>query len=306
MPAVTIGLPFYNCASTLRFAIESIKQQTFKDWELIIIDDGSTNGTFQLLSNEWDERIRMVRYNDNRGLAFRLNEITRLARGNFIARMDADDLMHPRRIERQMEMLRVTGASIVTTEAFVIDSNNKVLGQRRPSRTYQTPQQVLRHNGPIHPTMMACREFFVRCPYLCEPRRAEDLAMWTTALKTEKVVTLPDRLHFYREDTAFDFPKYRRTMAAHRQIFRQFAPEHGGLPLLVELYCRSYIKEYSYCIAELIGARESIAARRRLIPLELSEEADAQMIVDAISMAVATDQLQESSHAVAKDRGYDD
>jgi glycosyltransferase involved in cell wall biosynthesis len=287
MPAVTIGLPFHNSASTITFAIESIKQQTFEDWELVIIDDGSANGSFHLPSNECDERIRMVRHNDNRGLAFRLNEITSLARGTFIARMDADDLMHPQRIERQMEVLRVTGASIVTTEAFVIDSNNKVLGQRRPSRTYQTPQQVLRHNGPIHPTMMAYREFFERCPYLCEPRRAEDLAMWTTALKTEKIVTLPDRLHFYREDTAFDFPKYRQTLAAHRQIFRKCAPEHGGLSLLVELYCRSYAKEYSYRIAELIGARESIAGRRRIMSLKPSEEADAQMIVDAISTAEA-------------------
>lgn len=287
MPAVTIGLPFHNSASTIGFAIKSIKQQTFEDWELVIIDDGSANGSFHLPPNECDERIRMVRHNDNRGLAFRLNEITSLARGTFIARMDADDLMHPRRIERQMEMLRVTGASIVTTEAFVIDSNNKVLGQRRPSRTYQTPQEVLRHNGPIHPTMMAYREFFERCPYQCEPRRAEDLAMWTTALKTEKIVTLPDRLHFYREDTAFDFPKYRRTLAAHRQIFRKLAPEHGGFSLLVELYCRSYAKEYFYRIAELIGARESIAGRRRIMPLKPSEEADAQMIVDAISTAEA-------------------
>src|SRR5580704_6162410 len=167
MPALTIGLPFYNSAATLRLAVESVRRQTFEDWELILIDDGSTDGSSEMIDGELDGRMRLVRHADNRGLAYRLNEITSLAKGEFVARMDADDLMHPRRIKRQLEVLRDTGVNIVTSDAFVIDDTNRVLGGRPPSRFYQTPKQVLRHNGPIHATMLARRDFFCRSPYMC-------------------------------------------------------------------------------------------------------------------------------------------
>src|SRR5438067_2030114 len=107
MPAeLSIGLPSFNAGRFLREAVQSIVAQTFADWELIVVDDGSNDGSFSTLANIGDSRVHI--YSDGRhcGLAARLNQIVDLARGRYIGRMDADDLSHPRRFEMQMDFLR--------------------------------------------------------------------------------------------------------------------------------------------------------------------------------------------------------
>ena len=92
-PLLTVGIPFHNNEKTLLDAIRSIFSQTFQDWELILVDDGSTDDSLKLALSVEDPRVRVLPSDDqNRLLAARLNEITQAARGEFIARMDADDL----------------------------------------------------------------------------------------------------------------------------------------------------------------------------------------------------------------------
>ncbi|MCX8156680.1 MAG: glycosyltransferase [Verrucomicrobiae bacterium] len=105
-PAVTVLLPVYNAAATLRTAIRSICAQTFSDWELLVVDDGSTDDsaviTQQLALN--DRRIRLLR-RPHEGLVAALEAGLQEARGRYIARMDADDICYPDRMEKQVEML---------------------------------------------------------------------------------------------------------------------------------------------------------------------------------------------------------
>jgi hypothetical protein len=79
-------------------------------------------------------------------------------------------------------------------------------------------------------------------------------------------------------------------------VFRQYAPRCGGVALLAELYCRSYIKEYTYRVAARIGATASVSARRRVVPLETGEKAKAQVTVDAISMAIDNGRSRDLGH----------
>ncbi|MGL5269675.1 MAG: glycosyltransferase family 2 protein, partial [Selenomonadaceae bacterium] len=102
---VSIGLPFYNDEKTLRYTIQSILLQSYTDWELILLDDGSTDGSLAIAKSIKDKRVRVVSDNENKGLAVRLNEIANLANGQYLARMDADDLMHPDRIKEQVLFL---------------------------------------------------------------------------------------------------------------------------------------------------------------------------------------------------------
>ena len=102
---VTIGLPFYNDRLTLELAIKSIFAQTYKNWELILVDDGSTDGSLNIAKKITDKRVRIISDEKNKGLIFRLNQIASLAKGKYLARMDADDLMQPTRIEKQVEFL---------------------------------------------------------------------------------------------------------------------------------------------------------------------------------------------------------
>ena len=104
--SVTIGIPFLNARRYLEDAVRSVFAQTHGDWELLLIDDGSTDGSIAVVRHLDDPRVRVLGDGSNRGLCARLNQIASLAQGTYLARMDADDLMHPERIERQLKFLR--------------------------------------------------------------------------------------------------------------------------------------------------------------------------------------------------------
>src|SRR3954468_15780628 len=104
-PRVTIGLPFVNSGETLPNAIRSVFAQTYDDWELILCDDGSTDISLEIARSVRDARVRVLSDGKNVGLPCRLNQIAAVARGEMLARMDADDLMHPNRIAAQVALL---------------------------------------------------------------------------------------------------------------------------------------------------------------------------------------------------------
>ena len=112
-PLISVAMPVYNGERYLAKAIDSILAQTFADFELIIIDDGSTDNSLQVLHEyqKRDARIRLVA-RENRNLATTLNDLIDLARGKWIARMDQDDIALPHRFERQLQWLEETGADI--------------------------------------------------------------------------------------------------------------------------------------------------------------------------------------------------
>lgn len=102
VPEITVLMAVYNGEAYLREAIESILDQTFRDFELIIIDDGSTDTSAAIIQNFADQRVKFVKNDTNIGLGASLNRGIELARGTYIARMDADDISLPYRLERQL------------------------------------------------------------------------------------------------------------------------------------------------------------------------------------------------------------
>jgi glycosyltransferase involved in cell wall biosynthesis len=110
-------------------AIRSIIWQTLTDWELILIDDGSRDDSAARAAKFGDPRIRIIRHDESRGLACRLNEAVRLARGEFIARMDADDICYPQRLAAQVALLRSDSSlDVVTCKALVFRGEGDPVG----------------------------------------------------------------------------------------------------------------------------------------------------------------------------------
>lgn len=104
-PTISVILPTYNDAAYLQHSIDSILEQTFRDFELIVIDDGSTDGTQSVLDGYTDSRMVKLKNDSNKGLIFSLNRGLDAANGKYIARMDADDISYPKRLERQYEYM---------------------------------------------------------------------------------------------------------------------------------------------------------------------------------------------------------
>lgn len=157
MPKVSIIMGVYNCKNfaLLRKSVDSILNQTFRDYEFIICDDGSTNDTLKELHDiaQQDDRIRIVAYKKNRGVNHALNRCLSVAIGEYIARQDDDDISKPKRLEKQVEFLDVHSEySIVGTCANVFDDKG-VWGE------YKVPEKPKKNdflwNNPfMHPITM--------------------------------------------------------------------------------------------------------------------------------------------------------
>jgi len=106
LPLVTVAMPVFNAGKYLKMAVLSIVKQTFTNWELIIIDDGSTDDALQNIADIKDDRILFLKDGINKGLAERLNEAIDMARGQYFARMDQDDVSYPERFEHQIKALQ--------------------------------------------------------------------------------------------------------------------------------------------------------------------------------------------------------
>ncbi|HEY1214475.1 MAG TPA: glycosyltransferase, partial [Bryobacteraceae bacterium] len=139
MSIISIGLPVYNATRTLKLAVASVLGQSFQDWELIICDDASTDDSFEIATSIRDARIRVVRNARNLGLSACLDRFVELAQAPLVARMVSDDLLHPDRLRRQVDVFEAhSDIEVVSTDAFVVDDHNRVLGGRRKGEIVPT------------------------------------------------------------------------------------------------------------------------------------------------------------------------
>src|ERR1019366_8830702 len=137
-PIVSIGMPVFNCAGTVAQAISSILNQTFNDWELLIIDDGSTDNTMEIAASFDDPRIIVTRGGENKRLPTRLNECISRAKGRFFARMDGDDIAYPGRLQCQLEYLQSHHeVDLVGGWVVVFRNDGTALGVRRGFLTHE-------------------------------------------------------------------------------------------------------------------------------------------------------------------------
>jgi len=128
-PLITVALPVFNAGHFLEIAVRSIVNQTFSDWELLIIDDGSTDDALHSINKLLDARIRILRDGLNKGLPERLNQAIDLARGKFFARMDQDDVSFPERFARQLKYLKDNPqVDVVAVQSVTVSDDNMIIG----------------------------------------------------------------------------------------------------------------------------------------------------------------------------------
>jgi len=213
-PRFTIGIAFFNPGVHFREALASVFEQTRQDWELILLDDGSTDGSLRLAQSLSDSRVRVVHDRLRRGLNVRLNQISSLATGDIVVRMDADDIMFRERLEKLDEALRAADENtVVGSAAISIDEHSRILGLR------QVPQRVrgyTREAPVIHPTIAARREWFLRNPYDEAPvfHRAQDVELWMRVANQTTFLNIQRPLIFYRESSRYRIDVHFANIAA--------------------------------------------------------------------------------------------
>ena len=241
-------MPVYNGERYLREAVESILRQTFSDFEFLIIDDGSRDGTSAILRSYRDDRIRVFENEHNLGLIAALNKGLQMARGEYVARMDADDISLPRRLERQLDyMERHRNICVASSYFRHIDEQHRVLETCRPeTRDFliSFKMHVEGYNPICHPAAMF-RTKPVRDAggYSAEFPHAEDGALWFRLDSLGlKFGIVPRILFLYRY---------------HRQQITQTKSEEAS---------RSHFTAHAQHLACLLGEPVEIAEVARLSP----------------------------------------
>ncbi len=237
---VSVILPVFNGENYLRFAVESVLEQTFRDFELIVVDDGSKDSTPEV-ARSYGERLRYVRQ-DNTGVAGAFNHGIRLARGRYISWLSHDDRFHSTKLERQVEALKpLEGPAASYTDIEMIDSRGEVVNEHRLPE-YER-HETLRHVLTGGPVCSACYSlmFDRRCveevgPYSETWRYTQDVDMLSRLVRRFPLVRVPEALMQVREHEergirskkwAEEVPKFFRERIESIP-FEELFPEHGA------------------------------------------------------------------------------
>lgn len=219
---VTVIMSVYNGALTLERAVVSIQKQSYHDWDLIIVDDGSTDETPILLRElaESDSRISVIHNLQNRGLAASLNIALRMSRGVLIGRMDADDISIPYRLEYQVDFLAShPQVDVLGGGAIEVDDAGCELGctLRRESHE-ELVAHIYTENPFIHPTIVARRNFYETLGgYLEDTDGAEDYDLWLRGYRQFRYHNLQKPLIYYRRSLK---PNMKRAKDSARVLLR--------------------------------------------------------------------------------------
>ncbi len=203
-PEVSVIMSVYDPAKPRYFkdAVRSIIDQSFTDWEMIICDDGSDKrfaGLFETVAAS-DDRIRLIKNSSNRGLGYSLNKCIRYSSGDFLARMDADDVCHPERLKEQIRFLKShEDADWCGTDAFLINDGGTWGVRHMPIAPEK--KDFLEFSPFMHSSVIFKRRVFEENKGYRHLKRAEDYELFMRLYsKGCKGYNIPKKLYGYRED----------------------------------------------------------------------------------------------------------
>ncbi|MEI6946635.1 glycosyltransferase [Paraflavisolibacter sp. H34] len=217
-PCVTVLMPVYNAEKYLAEAIDSILQQTFTDFEFLILDDGSTDGSVRIIRSYSDSRIRLLQNETNAGITATLNKGIERAKAPLIARMDADDISYPARLQRQYDFFRAhPHCGLLSAGARTVTSSKESVGMDRIEAAglyYHLNFQCLIH----HPTVMYPRQVVLEAGGYATPW-AEDYDLWWRIARKYPIHHLPEVLLDYRltDESLCKVTRKQEYEAAHNE-----------------------------------------------------------------------------------------
>ena len=190
-PLVSVVIPCYNAEKYVEMAIRSIMNQTYTNLEILIIDDCSKDSTYEILENlaKYDKRIILEKNEQNLKIVKTLNKLVLKANGKYIARMDADDISAPNRIEKQVNFLESNkDYGICGTNAWRIDCNNRMIGKSLLP-TEDNEIKIVSDFFCVfyHPSVMIRSELYKKNLYREEYLYAEDMELWQRIFKNNRL-----------------------------------------------------------------------------------------------------------------------
>jgi glycosyltransferase involved in cell wall biosynthesis len=228
-PLVTVALPVFNGGDLLNIAVISILNQSYKNWELFVIDDGSSDKAVERVSSLGDPRIFIFNDGLNRGLSNRLNQAISLSNGKYFARMDHDDICHPHRFEKQVEFLEKNkNIDLLATQCIQIDEHENILGILHVVESHEELCSRPWLAIPMaHPTWMGRVEWFRKNLYMDPvPYCCDDNELLLRAHSYSSYHCLSERLLAYRLRTHTSWQKRWKTRVAQLKVQISYFKKH--------------------------------------------------------------------------------
>jgi len=238
-PLVTVLLPVYNAEAYVGEAVQSILVQTCRDFELLIINDGSTDRSLEIIRGFRDNRIRVINNETNIRLIATLNKGMDLARGKYIARMDADDISLPERLRKQADFMETHPEVGVCGTWFELFGNHKKI-VKYPEKDESIRIMLLYQTPFCHPSVMLRKEVFDRhaVRFLPEFIHAEDYEVWVRIAPYTRFANIPEallryRLHEQSVSSAHRSIQETNTCRIIRQAFEKTGIQPGDEEIMV-------------------------------------------------------------------------
>lgn len=223
VPSISVNMPVYNGVKYLKQAIDSILNQTYTDFELIIIDDGSTDTSVDLIKSYRDPRIKLFQNNLNRGLAFSRNRAIEQSKGKYIAILDSDDIAYPERIKKQLDFLEKNPDYVMIGSWIdIIDENDQVSedGVKLLVENDLLRTQLFFSNHFAQSSLLIRRSVFEEFSYNESYIQAEDYFLWVQIASKYKVANLQESLVQYRvHQESITMSKFEDQENCVKQIF---------------------------------------------------------------------------------------
>lgn len=218
---VSIIMPSYNTGRFIRETVESVMAQTYTNWELIIVDDCSTDNTDEAVSQYLlDARIRYIKNESNSGAAVSRNRALREAKGKWIAFLDSDDLWEPDKLQKQISFMRDNGYHFSYTNYIEIDEESKANG-----KSVTGPKRISKH-GMYNYCWMGCLTVMydadtVGLIQIADIKKNNDYAMWLKVCKKADCYLLDESLAKYRKRSgSISNHGYLKLIKWHYRLFR--------------------------------------------------------------------------------------
>lgn len=271
---ISVGIPIYNAEDYLSDAIKSVLAQTHQYWELILVDDGSTDGSLKIAQEfaAKDGRIRVISDGLNKKLPARLNQIIKEAKYGYIARMDSDDLMHTERLEKQIKFLiNNPNLDLVSTSLLSIKNNDELIGARIYSPKVVTKKDALLGNsGILHASILAKKKWYERNLYNEKNALAEDYELWLNAAINDdlKVGFLPEYLYYYREEGNVTKKKMLKGYSTQIKIIKKYSKNILTYKESFYLVLKFNFKKAIVILADSFNLMQLILRKRSSIKLD--------------------------------------
>lgn len=228
---ITVLMSVYNGATHLREAINSVLTQTIPNFEFLIIDDGSSDNSLEIIEGYDDSRIRVIKNRDNIGLTRSLNKGLKLARGEYIARIDCDDICLPSRLERQLEFMS-QNPQVGVCGSWVIVMKKSGEYVRKFPISHDEIQCFMLFKTPLaHPSVMIRKQVLTKNELKYDPYflHAEDMALWDKCAMVCQMHNIDEPLIKYREHANQIGKKYRDVQKFFSNSVRKNILKRSGL-----------------------------------------------------------------------------